>query len=75
MEWNKVSLIGLGLLGGSLGKALITGKHAGRVVGSVRHPERIQQACDAGVVHGRGGLPHRIDPTIQIDQSSGCRQV
>ena len=51
MEWNKVSLLGLGLLGGSLGKALIAGNHAKRVAGFVRRPERIKEALDAGVVH------------------------
>jgi prephenate dehydrogenase len=51
MDWNKVSLVGLGLLGGSLGKALITGNHARTVTGLVRRPERIQEAIGAGAVH------------------------
>ncbi|MBT5926207.1 MAG: prephenate dehydrogenase [Verrucomicrobia bacterium] len=51
MQWNKVSLLGLGLLGGSLGKSLIAGNHAKKVVGFVRCSERIQEATHAGVVH------------------------
>jgi prephenate dehydrogenase len=51
MEWNKVSLLGLGLLGGSLGKSLITGNHAKKVAGFVRRTERIQEAIHAKVVH------------------------
>ncbi len=51
MEWNNVSLLGLGLLGGSLGKALIAGNHAKKVAGFVRRTERIQEAIHAGVAH------------------------
>lgn len=51
MEWNKVSLLGLGLLGGSLGKSLIAGNHAKRVAGFVRRNERIHEALHAGVAH------------------------
>ena len=51
MHWNKVSLLGLGLLGGSLGKSLIAGNHAKQVIGFVRRTERIQEAIKAGVAH------------------------
>ena len=51
MQWNKVSLIGLGLLGGSLGKALITGNHAKKVAGFVRRQKSIEEALASGVVH------------------------
>lgn len=51
MVWNKISLMGLGLLGGSLGKALIAGNHAKKVAGFVRRPEAIQEALKAGIVH------------------------
>jgi len=51
MEWNKVSLLGLGLLGGSLGKSLIAGNHAKTVAGFVRRHERIHEALHAEVAH------------------------
>lgn len=49
--WNKISLMGLGLLGGSLGKALIAGNHARKVAGFVRRPEAIQEALKSNLVH------------------------
>ena len=48
---GTVSLIGLGLLGGSLGKAMLKGGLAKRVLGLVRREESIQQAQEAGIVH------------------------
>ena len=51
MEWNKISLMGLGLLGGSLGKAIIAGNHAQKVAGFVRRPEAVDEALEIGVVH------------------------
>ena len=51
MHGNTVSLIGLGLLGGSLGKAMLKGGLAKRVLGLVRREESIQQAQEAGIVH------------------------
>ena len=51
MHGNTVSLIGLGLLGGSLGKAMLQGGLAKRVLGLVRREESIQQAQEAGIVH------------------------
>ncbi len=36
MHWQKISLIGVGLLGGSLGLALRLRKLAAKVVGAVR---------------------------------------
>ena len=50
MHGNTVSLIGLGLLGGSLGKAMLQGGLAKRVLGLVRREESIQQAQEAGIV-------------------------
>lgn len=51
MEWNKISLMGLGLLGGSLGKAFIAGNHAKKVAGFVRRPDAVREALETGVVH------------------------
>jgi prephenate dehydrogenase len=51
MEWNKISLMGLGLLGGSLGKAIIAGNHAQKIAGFVRRPEAVAEALETGVVH------------------------
>ncbi len=50
IRWNKVALIGLGLLGGSLGLALRKNGLANRIEGYVRRPEAIKEACDLGVV-------------------------
>lgn len=51
MRWKNVSIIGLGLLGGSLGKAMVHRQLAERVTGLVRRSEAITDAVDAGVVH------------------------
>ena len=51
MHGNTVSLIGLGLLGGSLGKAMLQGGHSKRVFGLVRREESIRQAQEAGIIH------------------------
>lgn len=44
MRWKKVSIIGVGLLGGSLGQALRKRKLAGQVVGCVRRQATINEA-------------------------------
>ena len=44
MPWEKVTLVGVGLLGGSLGKALRARKLAQSVVGLVRREESVSQA-------------------------------
>jgi prephenate dehydrogenase len=49
-EWRKVALVGVGLLGGSLGLALKQRKLARRVEGFVRRPESIQECEKLGVV-------------------------
>ena len=51
MKWNKISLMGLGLLGGSLGKAIIAGNHAQKVAGFVRRSEAVDEALETEVVH------------------------
>ena len=50
MSWNKVTLVGVGLLGGSLGLALRTRKLAETVVGWVRREASIGEATQAGAV-------------------------
>lgn len=51
MRWNKVSIIGVGLLGGSLGQALIARGLARQVVGCVRRKATLTQAKRARAVH------------------------
>jgi len=48
--WENVSLVGVGLLGGSLGLALRERKLAGRVTGFVRRPMSIRESEEAGAV-------------------------
>lgn len=50
MPWQKVALIGVGLLGGSIGLALRQGRLAHSVVGYVRRPEAIVECQKIGVV-------------------------
>jgi prephenate dehydrogenase len=51
MRWRKVTLIGVGLLGGSLGLALKRRRLAKRVVGYVRREASIRECLAAGAVH------------------------
>lgn len=51
MRWNKVSIIGVGLLGGSLGQALIARRLARQVVGCVRRKTTVAEARRARAVH------------------------
>jgi cyclohexadieny/prephenate dehydrogenase len=48
--FKKIAIIGVGLIGGSIGLALRKRKLAGRVVGFFRHPEKIKQAMRLGCV-------------------------
>ena len=50
VRWKKVSIIGVGLLGGSLGQALRKRKLAGQVVGCVRRAVSMAQCRRAGAV-------------------------
>ncbi len=50
MHWQKITLVGVGLLGGSLGQAVRRRGLAGRVAGYVRRAESIRECLDAGAV-------------------------
>jgi prephenate dehydrogenase len=50
VRWKKVSIVGVGLLGGSLGQALRKRKLASEVVGCVRRQATIAEAKRAGAV-------------------------
>lgn len=49
MYWNKVTLVGVGLLGGSLGLALRRGGLARRVCGLVRRSVSVKETLDLGL--------------------------
>ena len=51
MHLHKVTLVGIGLLGGSLGLALQRRKLASLVTGCVRRPESVDECVQLGVVH------------------------
>jgi prephenate dehydrogenase len=50
MQWEKITLAGVGLLGGSLGLAVKRAGLAGQVAGCVRRPESIKECQDLGIV-------------------------
>jgi prephenate dehydrogenase len=50
MPWKKITLVGVGLLGGSLGLAIKQRRLAARVEGYVRRPEAATEAVRLGVV-------------------------
>lgn len=50
-QFKQVSIIGLGLIGGSLGMALRRAKVARRVIGFARHEATIRQAKRKGAIH------------------------
>jgi prephenate dehydrogenase len=50
MHWQKVTLVGVGLLGGSLGLTLKQRQLAARVTGHVRRPASVAQCQQLGVV-------------------------
>ncbi|MDQ2687598.1 MAG: prephenate dehydrogenase/arogenate dehydrogenase family protein [Armatimonadota bacterium] len=49
-QFGTVAIIGVGLIGGSLGMALKTRRLAANVVGIGRRPERLQQAVQMGAI-------------------------
>ena len=50
MHWQRIALIGVGLLGGSLGLAIKQRKLSNRVVGFVRRPASVKECEALGVV-------------------------
>ncbi|HTL54354.1 MAG TPA: prephenate dehydrogenase/arogenate dehydrogenase family protein [Candidatus Limnocylindrales bacterium] len=50
MRWKKVTLVGVGLLGGSLGKALRQRRLADSVIGFVRRAASVKECQTAGAV-------------------------
>jgi prephenate dehydrogenase len=51
VRWKKITLIGVGLLGGSLGMALRKRRLAGSVVGFVRRAESVEECKGCGAVN------------------------
>jgi prephenate dehydrogenase len=49
-HWETVAIVGVGLIGGSIGLALRERKLAGRVIGIGRRPESLKHAVAAGAV-------------------------
>jgi len=54
MQWQKISLVGVGLLGGSLGLAIKQRRLAARVEGYVRRDARVAECEKLGVVDQAG---------------------
>jgi prephenate dehydrogenase len=50
MHWQKIALVGVGLLGGSLGQVVRQRQLAGRVAGYVRRAKSISECLAAGAV-------------------------
>lgn len=50
MHFNNVTIIGVGLIGGSLAKALKAGRLAGAITGTGRSRESLEQALKLGVI-------------------------
>jgi prephenate dehydrogenase len=49
-RWNTVAIVGVGLIGGSIGLALRARGLAGRVIGVGRRPESLRKAVEVGAV-------------------------
>jgi prephenate dehydrogenase len=49
-RWNTVTIVGVGLIGGSIGLALRSRGLAERVIGMGRRPESLRQAMEVGAV-------------------------
>jgi len=55
-----ITIVGLGLMGGSLGKALVNGGACRQVRGLVKRQDAVKLAVDAGAVHLAGTDPQRL---------------
>jgi prephenate dehydrogenase len=51
VRWNKVTLVGVGLLGGSLGQAIMKRRLGRKVVGYVRRKESVRECLKFKAVH------------------------
>jgi len=51
-RFGKVAIVGMGLMGGSLGRALLKGKTAKEVMGIGRNPKKLALALEAGAATG-----------------------
>lgn len=49
-RWNTVAIYGVGLIGGSIGKALRAGGFASRVIGVGRHAAKLRRAVELGAI-------------------------
>ena len=49
-RWQKITVAGVGLLGGSIGMAAKQRRLAGRISGLVRRPESVAECLEAGAV-------------------------
>jgi prephenate dehydrogenase len=63
-QWNKVTLVGVGLLGGSLGLAIQRHKLARQVVGLVRRRASLAACAKLGVVHRA-----TLDPRRAVEEA------
>lgn len=60
--FNKVTIIGVGLIGGSLAKVLKTKRLAGEITGSGRSRETLEKALKLGVIDRMGqGAAHSVE--------------
>ncbi len=66
MRWKKVTLIGVGLLGGSLGLALRQRRLADSVIGLVRRRSSVRESQDAGAVDQATRDPLRAVEDAQL---------
>ncbi|MFO0915522.1 MAG: prephenate dehydrogenase/arogenate dehydrogenase family protein [Pirellulales bacterium] len=49
-RWNSVAVIGVGIIGGSIGRALLRHGIAQQVIGIGRHAGRLESAREAGII-------------------------
>ncbi|MEW5898225.1 MAG: prephenate dehydrogenase/arogenate dehydrogenase family protein, partial [Bacillota bacterium] len=64
--FQKVVIIGVGLIGGSLGMALCSRQLAKEVVGVGRNEDNLRAALQCGAVHRTAGDPRRAAAEAEI---------